>query len=81
MRPCPDKIDDTAGIKDVSGRIATVSGWGTVLLQAGGGRVEFSHVRYVPSFSLNVLSHAQLEDQAHTRDCARRVLCREAMFL
>jgi len=64
--PCPDKINDTAGIKDASGRIATVSGWGTVLFQAGGGRVKLSHVRYVPSFSSNLLSYAQLEDQGHT---------------
>ena len=71
--PCPDKIDDTAGIRDASGRIATVSGWGTVLLQTSDGHVKLSHVRYVPSFSLNLLSYAQLEDQGHTRDCAQRV--------
>ena len=63
--PCPDKIDDTAGIRDASGRIATVSGWGTVLLQTGDGHVKLSHVRYVPSFSPNLLSYAQLEDQGH----------------
>jgi GAG-pre-integrase domain/gag-polypeptide of LTR copia-type len=64
--PCPDKIDDTAGVEDASGRIAKVSGWGTILLQAGNGHMKLTHVRYVPSFPSNLISYAHLEDQGFT---------------
>jgi Pol polyprotein len=48
-------------LRDASGRIAKVSGWGTVLLQTSDGHVKLSHVRYVPSFSQNLLAYAQLD--------------------